>query len=320
MIYKIGRGGASYIKRFNVTGVTRDKLYDLAGDKASAEVLYFTANPNGEAEVVTVHLRQTGSIKKLKWDLDFADVSIKSRGVKGNLVTKYAVKRIELKEKGLSTLKPRKIWFDDTVQRLNADERGELLGEFTSEDRLLIIRQDGTIKTAIPELTMRFDDDMIMPPEKWNPNKPITAIYWEGDKEFFYVKRFLIENPEKDECIITEHPKSYLEIVFTDYRPVAEIVYAKKRGQDRKPNSEVDLENFIAVKGITAMGNRLTKDKVLEINRLKPLPYEEPEVKKPEDIVVVDEENVASDKTAAEVSEPTPKDKDSEGGQASLFE
>ena len=320
MVYKIVRGGPSYIKRFNVTGVTRDKVYELAGGKASAEVLYFTSNPNGEAEVVTVHLRQSGSIKKLKWDLDFADLGIKSRGVKGNLVTKYAVKRIELKEKGLSTLKPRRIWFDDTVQRLNVDERGDLLGEFTSEDRLLIIRQNGTIKTVIPELTMRFDDDMVMAPEKWKPNKPITAIYWEGEKELFYVKRFLIDNPDKEEKIITEHPKSVLEIVFTDFRPVAEIVYAKKRGQERKPNTTINLEDFIAVKGISAMGNQLTKEKVLEINRLEPLPYEEPESKLPEEIEVVDEENVAADKGTAKATSTASKDKEADGGQASLFE
>ena len=320
MVYKIVRGGPSYIKRFNVTGVTRDKVYELAGGKASAEVLYFTSNPNGEAEVVTVHLRQSGSIKKLKWDLDFADLSIKSRGVKGNLVTKYAVKRIELKEKGLSTLKPRKIWFDDTVQRLNVDERGELLGEFTSEDRLLIIRQNGTIKTVIPELTMRFDDDMVIPPEKWKPNKPITAIYWEGEKELFYVKRFLIDNPDKEETIITDHPKSILEIVFTDYRPVAEIVYAKRRGQERKPNATINLEDFIAVKGIAAMGNQLTKEKVLEINRLEPLPYEEPKSKLPEDIEVIDEENVEGKKATAKTASTSTKGKDDKGAQASLFE
>ena len=124
-----------------------------AGSKGS-KVLYFTANPNGEAEVVTVLLRQSGSIKKLKFDLDFADLLVKGRASKGNIVTKYTVKRIELKEKGLSTLKPRKIWFDDTVQRLNVDERGELLGEFSKEDRLLIINQKGIVKTVIPEMTL----------------------------------------------------------------------------------------------------------------------------------------------------------------------
>ena len=266
-------------------------MYDLTTGKSSSEVLYFSANPNGEAEVVTVHLRQSGSIKKLKWDLDFADVLIKGRGAKGNIVTKYSVKRIELKEKGLSTLKPRKLWFDETVQRLNVDGRGELLGEFTSEDRLLIVNQKGVVKTVIPELTLRFDDNLIVL-EKWIPNKPLSAIYWEGEKELFYVKRFLIENPEKEETIITDHPKSYLEQFFTAYRPKAEIVFAKKRGEDRKENLEIDIEAFISVKGITAMGNQLTKEKVLEINKLEPLPYTPPEPKKVEEIEVVDEENV----------------------------
>lgn len=166
MIYKDGKGGAAYIKRFHVTGITRDKEYDLTQEKAGSEVLYFTANPNGEAEVVTVNLRQVGSIKKLKWDLDFADVLIKGRNSKGNLVTKYTVKRIELKERGVSTLKPRKIWFDDTVQRLNVDGRGELLGEFKGDDRLLIIRQNGSLKTILPDLSTHFDSDMIVL-EKW---------------------------------------------------------------------------------------------------------------------------------------------------------
>ncbi|MEP3209850.1 MAG: DNA gyrase/topoisomerase IV subunit A [Maribacter sp.] len=304
MIYKDGRGGPSYIKRFNVTSITRDKLYPLGTGKASTDVLYFSANPNGEAEVITVLLRQVGSIKKLKWDLDFSDVLIKGRGSKGNLVTKYAVKRIELKEKGLSTLKPRKLWFDDTIQRLNIDERGDYLGEFTSEDRLLIIDQKGVIKTVIPELTLRFADDMIVL-EKWEPEKPLSAIYWEGDKELFYVKRFLIDNSDKVESIISEHPKSYLEKVFTDYRPRAEVVFAKKRGKDRQDNLEVDLEQFISVKGISAMGNQLTKEKVLEINALEPLPYEKPEPIKASEIEVVDEENVSE---ANENPVTTPED------------
>lgn len=323
MIYKDGRGGASYVKRFNVTAITRDKMYDLTAGKPNSEVLYFSANPNGEAEIVTVNLRQKGNIKKLKWDLDFADVAIKARTAKGNIVTKYAVKRIELKEKGLSTLKPRKIWFDDTVQRLNVDERGELLGEFTSEDRLLTINQKGVVRTMIPELSMHFDDDMIVL-EKWKPLKPITAIYWEGEKELFYVKRFLIENPDREENILTSHPKSYLEKIFTDYRPVAEVVFAKKRGVDRKPNLEVNLEEFIAVKGITAMGNQLTREKVLEINSLEPLPYEEPEKKDARDLEVVDQEDVTAGGPGAPVEpgnggEPPGGEAEAGNGQTRLF-
>jgi topoisomerase-4 subunit A len=319
MIYKDGRGGASYVKRFNVTSITRDRMYDLTAGKPQSEVLYFTANPNGEAEVVTINLRQSGSIKKLKWDLDFADVLIKGRNSKGNVVTKYPVKRIELKEKGLSTLKPRKIWFDDTIQRLNADGRGELLGEFTSEDRLLIISQKGEVKTAIPDLIMRFDDDMIIL-EKWNPDKPLTAIYWEGEKELFYVKRFLVENADKEEVIITPHPKSYLEKIFTDYRPVAEVVFAKKRGQERKENMTVNLEEFISIKGITAMGNQLTRDKVLEINAAAPLPYKEPEKHKAEDIEVIDEEDISdgADQDPQAKSKGNKTDKGDEG-QTKLF-
>jgi topoisomerase-4 subunit A len=238
-------------------------------------VLYFTANPNGEAEVVTVLLRQSGSIKKLKWDLDFSEILVKGRASKGNIVSKYAVKRIELKEKGLSTLKPRKIWFDDTVQRLNVDGRGELLGEFTSEDRLLIIRQNGMVKTVLPDMSLHFDHDMIVL-EQWVKNKPITVIYWAGEKDLFYVKRFMIEQPEREELVISGHPKSYLEKVFTDFRPVAEVVFVKERNKARKDNLEIDLASFITVKGISAMGNQLTKEKVLEINALEALPYEDP--------------------------------------------
>ncbi|HBR52873.1 MAG TPA: DNA gyrase/topoisomerase IV subunit A, partial [Flavobacteriaceae bacterium] len=297
MIYKDGPRGATYVKRFAVTSMTRDREYDLTAGTKGSKVLYFTANPNGEAEVVTILLRQSGSIKKLKWDLDFADQLIKGRSSKGNIVTKYAVKRVELKEKGLSTLKPRKIWFDDTVQRLNLEGRGELLGEFKSHDRLLLINQKGVVKTVIPEITLRFDEDMIVL-EKWEPKKPLSAIYWEGEKELFYVKRFLIENPDREELIITEHPKSYLERVFTDYRPQAEIVFVKERGKERKENQEINLEEFIAIKGITAMGNQLTKDKVLEINALSPLPYEAPAEKKTEEMDVVDEETVSSEAKA----------------------
>ncbi|MGA8852842.1 MAG: DNA gyrase/topoisomerase IV subunit A, partial [Christiangramia sp.] len=241
-----------------------------------SKVLYFSANPNGEAEVVTVLLRQVGSIRKVKFDLDFADVLIKGRNVKGNIVTKYSVKRIEMKEEGVSTLKPRRIWFDETVRRLNVDDRGELLGEFKGEDRLLIITQDGVAKTIKPELTTRFDDEIIVL-EKWSKDKPVSAIYWEAEKERYYVKRFLIEHPDREEKFISEHEDSFLEMVSTDYYPMAEIVYTKPKGKERRENEEVNLAEFIAVKGIKAQGNQLTSEKVNQINPLDPMPYEAPE-------------------------------------------
>jgi len=302
MIYRDGKGGPTYVKRYNVTGITRDKEYDMTNGSPNSAILYFSENPNGEAEVVTVYLRQVGSIKKLKWDLDFADVLIKGRASKGNLVTKYSVKKIELKEKGLSTLKPRKIWFDDAVQRLNVDERGELIGEFRGEDRLLIITQSGIAKTIMPELTTHFDDDMIVL-EKWIPKKPISAIYYDGEKERYFVKRFLIENENKEELFITNHKNSNLEIVSTDWKPMAEVEFTKERGKDRKDNLIVNLEEFIAVKGITALGNQLTKEKVNQINLLDPLPYEPPEEIPANDIEVVDETEVSVDSIESSESE-----------------
>jgi len=273
MIYRDGKNGSTFIKRFNVSGVTRDKVYDLTQEKPGSQVLYFSANPNGEAEVVTVLLRQVGSIKKLKWDQDFSEIAIKGRASKGNTVTKYSIKKIELKEKGISTLRPRKIWFDEVVNRLNVDGRGELLGEFKPNDRLLIANQSGKIKTIIPELSTHFDEDMIVK-EKWHPKKPISAIYYDGEKERYFVKRFLIENENKEEIFITEHEKSQLEIVSTDWRPMAEVVFAKVKGV-QKENQLVNFEEFIAVKGIKALGNQLTAEKLKQVNLLDPLPYEE---------------------------------------------
>ena len=293
VIYRDGKNGASFVKRFNVSGVTRDKDYHLTQEKPGSQILYFTANPNGEAETVTILLRQVGSVKKLKWDMDFSEILIKGRSSKGNTVSKYPIKKIELKEKGISTLRPRKIWFDDTVQRLNVDGRGELLGEFRPNDRLLIVNQSGKLKTIIPELTTHFEEDMIVL-EKWNPKKPISAVYYDGEKDRYYVKRFLVENENKEEIFISEHDKSQLEIVSTDWKPMAEVIFAKVKGE-QKETIQVNLEEFIAVKGIKALGNQLTTDKVKQINLLDPLPYEEPLTETPEEMEVQAEDNVSED-------------------------
>jgi topoisomerase-4 subunit A len=325
MIYRDGAKGATFVKRFAVTSMTRDKEYDLTNGAKSSKLWYFSANPNGEAEVITIYLRQVGSVKKLKWDLDFAEVLIKGRVSKGNRVTKYPIKKIELKEKGVSTLKPRKIWFDDTVQRLNVDDRGELIGEFRGEDRLLIITQSGHLKTILPELSTHFDDDMIVL-EKWIPKKPISVIYYNGEKEMYYVKRFLIENEGKDELFISDHPDSQLEIVSTDWKPMAEIEFKKERGKDRKDNETINLEEFISIKGISALGNQLTKEKINLVSLLESLPYDAPEDVPAEEIEVVDEtvESSSDDVESGPVSEEKKKPESDENdiddkGQPTLF-
>ena len=304
MIYKDGQTGFSYIKRFNVTGITRDKKYELIPQHKESRVLYFTANPNGEAEVVTVNLRQLGTLRKLRWDIDFADTLIKGRGVKGNLVSKYAIKRIELKEKGVSTLKPRKIWFDDIVKRLNTEERGTLLGAFKGDDRMLLITKEGVVKTIIPELSLHFENNIAVM-EKWVPEKPISVIYYDGEKERVFVKRFVVENENREELVITEHPKSQLLFVSADWRPMAEVVFTKEKGKE-KENLTVNLEEFISVKGIKALGNQLTTDKVKTINTLESLPYEEPQ-----------EEELVEEDLGDEEIVPTPEN-DNNGTQTEL--
>lgn len=296
MIYKDGTTGFSYIKRFNVTAITREKEYELIPKHNASKVLYFSANPNGEAEIVTINLRQAGSIRKLKWDINFADTLIKSRSARGNMVSKFAIKRIELKEKGVSTLKPRKIWFDDIVRRLNTDERGTLLGAFKGDDRLLLISKEGLVKTVIPDLSLHFDNNLLVM-EKWQPEKPISAIYYDGEKDRCFVKRFVVENENKEELVITDHPKSALLFVSTHWLPMAEVVFAKEKGKDPKENVIVNLEEFIAVKGIKALGNQLSTDKVREIKALEPLPYEEDVQQEPSEEEIGDEQFIPSSQT-----------------------
>lgn len=318
MMYRDGKSGASYMKRFAVTGVTRDKEYDLTTGKSNSLVHYFTANPNGEAEAVTVLLRAVGSIKKLKWDIDFSDLAVKGRGVRGNTITKFAIRKVEFKSSGVSTLKPRKIWFDDAVQRLNVDARGELLGEFRAEDKILIANQSGKIKAVTPDLQMHFEDDMIVL-EKWKPNKPIAVLYYDGEKERYYIKRFLIETEDKEDIFISDHSKSQLEIIVVDYRPMAEVVFSKRSLE----NKEVNFEEFIAIKGIKAQGNQLTADKIKQVNLLASLPYEEPEEPEVEEVEVVEEEVIKHSETIQKTDdEKTPPKEDentSEDGQITLF-
>ncbi|NBS19695.1 MAG: DNA gyrase/topoisomerase IV subunit A, partial [Flavobacteriia bacterium] len=288
MIYQDGKKGTSFIKRFAVKGITRDKEYDLTQGTEGSSILYFTANPNGEAEVVTILLRNTGNVKKLKWELDFADLQIKGRGVRGNTVTKYNILRVELKEKGVSTLKPRKIWYDETVQRLNIDERGRLLGAFKGDDKILLINNKGDAKVVIPEMTLRFDDDLALI-EKWIPNKPITAVYFDQEKERYFIKRFLIESETKEDSFIK--PEGELVFFNTDWRPVITVHFIKPREKSPLAPMEINAEEFISIKGFKALGNQLTINKIKNIELKEALPYEEEE-EVLEEIEVNDQEEV----------------------------
>jgi topoisomerase-4 subunit A len=267
MIYRDGKTGYSLMKRFAVTSITRDKEYDLTAGNKGSKVLYFSANPNGEAEVVSVLLRAKAKLKKLKFDHDFAELAIKGRSAKGNILTKHMVSKIKLKEEGSSTLSARKVWFDDTVQRINYEDRGELLGSFKSDDKILTITQSGHYRLTGIALTTHFDEDLISI-EKWNPEKPITAIYYDGEKQDFYVKRFLVENTDNKTLFITDHEDSYLELASTDLMTVIELAFVKPRGKEAKPNEILNLKDFISVKGLKALGNKLSYNKIKSVDRL----------------------------------------------------
>jgi topoisomerase-4 subunit A len=292
MIYRDGKGGTTFIKRFAVTGVTRDKIYDLTQAKPNSNVLYFSANPNGEAEIVTIILRNSNSIKKLKWELDFTDLQIKGRSVRGNTVTKYPVRKVDLKEKGVSTLKPRKIWFDDTIRRINIENRGELLGDFKGDDKLLIINNQGNIRAVSPELSLQFEDNTSHI-EKWNPIKPLTAVYYDPNKERYFVKRFLLEYPDREENFIKKESK--LIYLSTEWRPILKIIFDKPRGKGQPVPLEINAETFISVKGFKASGNQLTDKKIKLIELKEALEYKENIIPKSHmDIEVSSDETIPS--------------------------
>ncbi len=276
LIYRDGKNGPAYQKRFAVTGITRDKEYDLTAGNKGSEVLYFSANPNGEAEVVSIILKTHQRIKKLKFDINFADLSIKGRASKGNLVTKYPIKKIELKEEGVSTLAPRQIWFDTDTKRLNADGLGLLLGSFKGDDKILTINKKGEAKLVSFDLSNRFDEYLEII-EKWKPAKPISCVYYDAEKDRYFVKRFILEDTFSPQAFyMLEDGKSSIKVVSTDYLPVIELIFPKVKGLEKEPEV-INLEEFITVKGIKAQGNQLTTYKLKQINVLEPLPFEEPE-------------------------------------------
>ncbi len=274
LIYKDGASGWSYMKRFAVTAITRDKVY--AQGKKGSQVLYISANPNGEAEKVNVFLRSQAKLRKTKIEIDFADLAVKGQLVKGNLVTKYPVRKVEMAEKGVSTLSAREIWLDEAVMRLNDEGRGRSLGKFHGDDRILEITHAGEVRLLSYDLATHFEPDSPVI-EKWNPNKPVSVIYYDGEKKKYFVKRFMIDKAQKPETVISQAKGSFMAFVSTEYLPMASVSFAKEKGAEPKEDMTVNVAEFIAVKGIRAQGNQLSPDKVKAIKALEPLPYDEPE-------------------------------------------
>ena len=264
MIYTDGPKGITFIKRFNVTGVTRDKEYDLTKGTANSNVHWFTINPNGEAEKVVVNLKPVAGVRKLEIDVDFAEIPVKGRASVGNIVTKYAVKKVILTAKGASTLGAEDYWFDDSTHRLNKEERGTYLGKFAGEDKILTITSKGQYKLYNYDLLNHFDEDIVMI-EKFLPKQVITLVYFDGESKSYLAKRFLPENISTKTAIITEHENSLVELVTSNPIAVIDVVFGKEK--DKQPKPEViNLAEFAPMVNMKAKGKKLTPLKVKEIN------------------------------------------------------
>ena len=311
LIYRDGKkssGGRTLVKRFHVTSITRDKEYHLTKGTPGSQVLWFTPNPNGEAEQVTVHLSRMPRLKSLKVDVDFAEIAIKGRGAAGNTVTKYAVTgKVDLKSVGSSTLGARKVWYDESVKRLNSEARGRLLGAFGAEDRLLVVLSSGAYELIKPELSTHFPDDMVFL-DKWRPDRPLTVVHLDGEKKAVYVKRFQAESSSKTVEFIGEEEGSKM-LLFTDHGAPVVKCKAKDLGEQR-----FSLNEFIAVKGVKARGKRLSTDaraKVVLEDTPNPNVSDEPE-----DVPV---ESAATPAPSPEKKAGTEAGNDADDVQATLF-
>lgn len=294
MMYQDGKGGPTMMKRFNVGSATRDTEYDLTKKTKGSKVLYFNVHPNGEREIVTVVLRARPHLKRLRFDIDLGDLLIKGRGAGGNRVTKEIVSKIIQKEVGGSTLAAVKIWYDDVVGRLNDDNRGKFLGAFKGNDKILTLYKNGEYRLSKFDLSTHFDDDL-MHIQKWHPDRAITAVYYDAEKEIHYGKRFLCEiTTDKRVPFIAESEGSYLDLVSTSYEPKVRIVYNKLlKATKHLPDTEINMTDFIDVKGMKSQGNQMTKLKVKEIVLDHEIdggtPWPEPEKKEKTTEIIEDE-------------------------------
>lgn len=268
LVYRDGKAGATYMKRFFVTGVTRDKEYNMTMGTEGSRILYFSANPNGEAEVLRITFKPKPKLKKLVAEIDMAELTIKGRQSMGNMVTRNEVHKVTMKEKGLSTLGGRKIWFDEDVLRLNAEGRGKYLGEFSGDDKILVMDKDGGYQVFSYDLENHFEKN-ILSIEKFRPDRIASVVYFDAEQNFYYVKRFQIEVNGGKLCqFIGEHPGNKLISVTWVTYPRLEIVFGGEK--NNRENEIIEVSDFIGVKSYKAKGKRLSSYEVKDVLELEP--------------------------------------------------
>jgi len=277
--YRDGRYGVTYVKRFNVTGVTRDKEYNLTKGTSGSRVLYFSANSNGEAEIIKVCLKPKPALKKLVFEYDFADLAIKGRDSQGNILSKNDVHKISVVQKGVSTLGGRKIWLDEDVLRLNTDNRGKFLGAFQGEERILIVNKNGTYYTSDFDLSNHYEEGYQIF-EKFEPEKVWAAVFFDSEQNYYYLKRFRFEESAKLNSFIGEAKDSYLVCLSDEQHPRFEVVFGGR--YESRPAEVIVAEDFIAEKSFKARGKRVTTFEVKEIREIEPLEQESEEVEEVE--------------------------------------
>jgi len=281
IIYRDGKSGVFYMKRCNIPALIRDKEYDITQGTEGSKIMYFSANPNGEAELLKVYLRPKPRLKKTVIDLDFSELAVKGRSSMGNILTRNSVHRIVLKDKGISTLGGRKIWFDETVQRLNADGRGTFVGEFQGDDKILVLTKEGQYRTTNFDLSNHFEDNLMVI-TKLDISKNYAAIFFDADQKYYYLKRFQFDNQPKLSSFIGDNPESKLYKLINNEK--SQIVINFGGANEGRENELVDVESFIAVKGIKARGKRLTTYEINKFEVIEPILPEPEESNEDDDI------------------------------------
>jgi topoisomerase-4 subunit A len=261
------------VKRFAVTSITRDKDYYLGSEAKGTKVLYLSVNPNGEAERLRIALRPKPKLRRLIIDFDFATLEIKGRAAKGNILTRHAVRNVIKKEAGVSTLKARDIFYDDSVMRLNTDGRGRLLGSFESDDRIIIINQTGHYRTIVPELTLHFEEDLILI-DRFDPEQPLTVIYRQIDSGQYFIKRFVPEQSEKKSAFLGDDANNQLIAFSLDYLPRLMVRFDTAANKKEIPDEDIAVADFIETKSIKAKGKKISSFVISKIEFIDPYPYE----------------------------------------------